>query len=138
MPQPTAVKITLDRERAIVFTMGAARRIKQEIRENVLLWEAADWQRFILEPDTIAVILWATLFQEDKKLTPDSAAELMDTAPKYQEVVGALMKAWVFFSGLTEQDLDEAVAKAKADAIVKAEAKAAEGEAPANPQTATA
>lgn len=142
VPHDSKVQIALDRPRTIEFTMGAVWRIKANLqrtevdadgkatvtKENVIQWQPADWQRIINDPEAVPIVLWATLVNEDKDLTPEIAAEIMGTAAQYLEVAGALMKSWALFSGLSEEDLDEAIAKSKG-----------QGQAiPENPQTATA
>lgn len=104
--------VKLDRERTLSYSVMAARKFKQAYGSPLYLVRFVhDGQIGLLDHDCLCHVLWAGLQHEDRKLTVDRVAELLDQYIKagnklkviYEAVAEAFEASGLFGMGEDDQ-----------------------------------
>lgn len=110
------VQITcLDKPRSFLLDMGAAIRIEEALKINVLL-DIVAFAAALAVPSTVVRITRELLLHEDRRLTPEAVAGMISSAEQVTDLMKSAMRAWFHFQGKSDADYDEFLTKLNGDA----------------------
>lgn len=104
MNAPVAVE--LDKPRSLLFSMGAAMRVKRSAGKDPSAWSLQQFCEALDDVELFPVVFWACLAHEDKTLTVEGVADLFSGAAMVGPAKMAAVRSFLRFHGHTDEQID--------------------------------